>query len=112
MLHLNVKRCKKLEPLPAGIVKLSSLQILKVTIFRMEEAGANVLQLADLKKLTLLQHLSMTIDVRSSSQANEASSFSQDVIRLPEGTFEGMTKLRTVLLSKSSCRLDLTTISD
>lgn len=96
MLHLNVKRCKELKSLPAGIAKLSSLQTLKGAVFRMEKA-ANVLQLAHLKKLILLQHLSFAIEDPSSSHRI-----------IEEGTFEGMTKLRTISLrSISSCRLDL-----
>lgn len=96
MLHLNVKHCKKLKSLPAGIAKLSSLQTLKGAVFSMEKA-ANVFQLADLKKLLLLQHLSFAIEDPSSSHPI-----------IEKGTFEGMTKLRTISLrSISSCRLDL-----
>lgn len=102
MLHLNVKRCKKLESLPAGVAKLSSLQILKGAVFRIGKA-ANVLQLADLKNLTLLQHLSLTIHPPSSQEnaasSSQAPSFpipEAPSFEIPEGTFTGMTKLRTV----------------
>lgn len=102
MLHLNVKRCKELKSLPTGIAKLSSLQTLKGAVFRTEK------QLADLKELNLLQHLSLAIDAPSSSQTTEAYSSSQGNLKLEDGIFKGMTKLRTVSLrSKSSCRLDL-----
>lgn len=111
MQHLNVKRCKELKSLPAGIAKLSSLQTLKGAVFRTKK------QLADLKELNLLQHLSLTIGAppsshaiedRSSSHAIEAYSLSQGSFKLEDGTFKGMTKLRTVSLrSKSSYLLDL-----
>lgn len=112
MVHLNVKRCRELVSLPAGVAKLSSLQKLKGAVFKSKRT-ANVLQLADLKKLTLLQHLSLTIDTPSSqeikdpspSQASEAPPSSQAIIELEEGTFAGMKKLRTLSLRSISSRL-------
>jgi len=105
MVHLNVKSCRKLVSLPAGVAKLSSLQKLKGAVFKSERT-ANVLQLADLKELRLLQHLSLTMNAPP-SQASEAPPSSQAIIELKEGTFAGMKKLRTLSLRGIRCLLCL-----
>lgn len=102
ILHLNVKGSKKLESLPVGISKLIYLHTLKGTVFKREKAAnakglqlsnvlkrkklanSRALQLKDLKELTVLQRLSLTLD----------SASSQDIAHLEEGVFHGMTKMR------------------
>lgn len=104
MLHLNVKGSHNLETLPLGISKLIYLHTLKGLVFkrakaptakalqlssvlkRAKAANANALQWWDLKGLTLLQHLSLTLEAPSS----------EGIIQLEEGTFAGMTNMRAL----------------
>lgn len=93
MVYLNVKGTK-MKSLPAGISKLINLRTLKgAMVFKEADAA---LQWTDLKGLTSLQHLSVTLDAQSSVQG--------EGIDL-EGTFGGMTKMRTLSIQNvsSSC---------
>lgn len=104
MLHLNVKHCPHLECLPVSISKLIYLHTLKGAVLKRQiaaKANANALQLRDLKRLTLLQHLSLVIDVDASSSLKEG------FIQLEEGTFVGMTNMRSISIKSSWYNLPL-----
>lgn len=107
MLHLNVKGCKSLKSLPAGVSKLIYLRTLKgASVVKSDQLTAATvsLQWTDLKRLTRLQSLSVTIDAQSSSSSSE----SQGEGRIDlEGTFGGLTNMRTLCFrnSNSACGL-------
>lgn len=86
MLHLNLDNIWA-DDYPVGISKLIYLQTLKGVRFTVGNAtaSANALQLRDLKGLTHLQHLSLTLDTATYEYRME-----------DEGTFRGMTKMRTL----------------
>lgn len=104
MLHLNVKGSGKLESLPVGISKLIYLHTLKGPVFKREReptanalqlcalvkrekaVNAKVLQFGDLKRLTLLQHLSLTLNAPSSN----------GIFQLEEGIFGSLTNMRAL----------------
>lgn len=106
MLHLNVKGCKNLKTLPAGISKLIYLRTLKgASVVKIDQltAATAPLQWADLKRLTRLQSLSVAIDAQSSSSSKSQGEGRIDL----EGTFGGLTNMRTLCFrnSNSACGL-------
>lgn len=93
IVYLNVKGCTNLKSLPAGISKLVHLRTLKgAPLFKRDQLRAvdAALQWTDLKGLTRLQHLSLTLDAQSSSQGEL------------KGTLVGMTKMRTLSIKNIS----------
>jgi hypothetical protein len=98
MLHLNLGWM--LKDCAVGISKLIYLQTLKgVRITVGNATSANALQLRDLKGLTLLQHLSLTF--------NGESNHSGDHQLEDEGTFRGMTKMRTLYVYNAGSSVGL-----
>lgn len=103
MLYLNAEGCPLLKSLPVGISKLVSLQTLKGARVSMRKKGANALQLTDLKRLTHLQHLLLIIDYCHKATGSE------EAVKLDNGIFQGMTKMRILEFSFINCsrQLDL-----
>jgi hypothetical protein len=90
-----MEKSDDIELFPVGISQLTSLHTLKGVVVG-RRGNDNGLKLTDLKGLTLLQHLSLTIasidDALSSS--SKGIQLEEGVIKVEEEIFKGMTKMQ------------------